>query len=199
MNLSFYLTRSKVRGRMLGLLFSDPGREFYLSELARAAGASAGNIQRELERFVADGLIRRRKQGKLIFYGLNSRHALFAEIRSIVLKTYGIEGALRELIEKLQGIDLALLYGSFARGSEHGESDIDLLVVSDRNAEKLYAGLSKLESRFNREVNPIVYSCREFSKKIAAKDSFVMNVLKQPHRILKGNPDEFSKAPSRKS
>ena len=86
MNLSFYLTRSKVRGRMLGLLFSDPERQYYLSELARAVGASAGNIQRELEPFVTDGLIQRRKQGKLIFYALNPGHALFADIRSLVLR-----------------------------------------------------------------------------------------------------------------
>ena len=199
MNLSFYLTRSKVRGRMLGLLFSDPGRQYYLSELARAVGASVGNIQRELGPFVTDGLIQRRKQGKLIFYALNPGHALFADIRSLVMKTYGIEGALRELIEKTGGIDLALIYGSFVRGKEHGESDIDLLVVTDRNSEKIYGALSKLESRFNREINPVVYSREEFSRKTAARDSFVMNVLKQPCRLLKGSPDEFLKASSRKS
>ena len=92
-----------------------------------------------------------------------------------------------------------MIYGSFARGKEHGESDIDLLVVTDRNSGKLYGALSKLEHQFNREINPVVYSRKEFSRKTASRDSFVMNVLKQPCRILKGNPDEFSKVSPRKS
>jgi len=189
-----YLTKSKVRGRLLGILFSDPAQKYYLSELARLIGASTGNVQRELKRFVHDELVLREKKGKLIFYSVNEHHALFPEIRLLVLKTVGIQGKLRDLVQNSKEIELALLYGSFARGEEKGESDIDLLVISDKNLEPFYAGLSKLESRFHREINPTAYSTREFKRKIASHDTFVTQVLNQPHRLLKGNLRAFQKA-----
>ena len=190
---SVYLTKSKVRSKLLGVLFSNPDKKYYLSELARLIHASIGNVQRELERFVKDGLIRFEKKGNLSFYFLNPGHALYPEIRSLVLKTVGIEGEIRGLVMKDWEIGLAVLYGSFARETEHGESDIDLLVVSDGKLEKFYAAISKLESKFGREINPTVYARLEFVKKIASRDSFIEHVLKRPHRLLKGSLDEYRK------
>ena len=195
---SVYITKSKVRGKLLGILFSNPEHKYYLSELARMAGASVGNVQRELDRFLKDEFILREKKANLVFYFLNQRHALFPEIRSLVLKTFGIEGELRGLIQKHKEISVALLYGSFARGEEKGESDIDLLIVSEDSLEKFNSAISKLESKFSREINPTAYSEKEFRKKLANKDSFLTNVLKNPHIILKGTLDESLKSIARR-
>lgn len=195
---TLYLTKSKIRGKLLGFLFSNPKKEYYLSELARLVGTSPGNIQREMTKFIADGLIRKEKRGNLNFYVLNPAHALFTEIKSLVLKTTGIEASLKELVQKHKEIEFALLYGSFARGEERGESDIDLLIISDKKLEAFYSAVSKLELKFNREINPTAYSSEEFRKRIATQDSFVTNVLKEPYRILKGNLSEFEKRVTRK-
>ena len=184
---SIYLSKSKVRAQLLGILFSSTERKYYLSELARLTGASVGNAQRELERFVRDELLIREKKANLTFYSLNRRHALFPELKSLVLKTIGMEGELRALVNKSEDIKLALLYGSFARGEEKGESDIDLLIISNENIEKLYSAISKLEEKFNREINPVIYSGDEFKKKIKARDGFITHLLKEPYRLLKGD------------
>ncbi|MBI4397865.1 MAG: nucleotidyltransferase domain-containing protein [Candidatus Omnitrophica bacterium] len=191
---SIYLTKSKIRAKLLGLLFSNPSQKYYLSELARLAGASIGNVQRELERFVGDGLIQREKRGNLVFYVLNPRHALYSELRSLVLKTVGIEGELRSLLHKSSYIELALIYGSFARSQEKGESDIDILVISNTRLEKFYSALRKLELQFSREINPTVYSSEEFKKRIKNRDSFVTEILKKPYRLLKGDMDHYHEA-----
>lgn len=196
---TLYLTKSKIRRNLLGFLFSSPKKEYYLSELARLVGTSPGNIQREMARFIRDGLIQEQKKGNLNFYLLNSRHALFAEIKSLVLKTSGVEAALKDLTRKHKEIKFAVLYGSFARNEERGESDIDLLVVSDGRLEKFYSALSKLEQKFNREINPTAYSTPEFKLRIASKDSFVTHVLKERYRILKGSLSEFQTKPAGKS
>ena len=191
---SVYLTKSKVRGKLLGVLFSNPTKKYYLSELARLVDASAGNAQRELQRFLRDELILREKKANLVFYSLNQRHALFPEIRSIILKTFGIEGELHALLKKCKAVPFALIYGSFARKEEKGESDIDLLIISDKNLEKFYSDLRKLESQFHREINPTAYSEKEFKQKLSAHDSFLTNILNQPHKVLKGEPGEFKAA-----
>ena len=190
---ALYLTRSKIRQRLFGFFFSNTGKDYYLSELARHAGTSAGNVQRELLPFIKDGLVHRSKRGKLTFYSLNPRHTLYPEIKSLVLKTVGVEGALKSLVGRDKDIKLALMYGSFAQAREHGQSDIDLLVVSEGKLKEFYGALSKLESRFSREVNPTVYSKKAFREKIAAKDVFISHVLSQPFRVLKGTVDEYRK------
>lgn len=192
-----YLTRSKVRGKMLGFLFSNAGKEFYLSELARQVSTSPGNIQREIAPFLQDGLIRRTKRGGLVFYSLNPSHALFSEIQSLILKTLGVEGRLRALVEKMKEIKFALLYGSFAQEKEHGESDIDLLVVSEGALRDFYSPLSRLESELGREINATVYSSGEFRKRIQEKNGFISHVLSQPHRVLKGDLRDYQKTASR--
>lgn len=190
---TFYITKSKIRGKLLGVLFSSPSKRYYLSELSRLVGTSAGNVQRDLSPFVKDRLIVPEKKGNLVFYSLNRRHPLFRELRSLVLKTWGVEGALRALAEEEKEIKLALLYGSFAQGTEHGDSDIDFLVVSGGDLKDFYSRLKRLESLFDREVNPTVYSVPEFKKKIAeGEGTFVGRILEAPHRVLKGTLKEFA-------
>jgi len=196
---SFFLTKSKIRGQLLGFLFSNPKEKYYISELARQVGTSPGNVQRELRCFIDDGMIQREKKGNMVFYFLNDRHALFPEIRSLVQKTYGVEAQLSKLVENDKEIKLTLLYGSFARKEEKGESDIDLMIVSVGKIKVFYSELSKLEQFFNREINPTVYSPQEFKKKISNKDGFITHVLHDQHRILKGNLDDYRRKITRKS
>lgn len=190
---TFYLTKSKIRGKLLGVLFSSPGKKYYLSELSRLVETSAGNVQRELSRFIKDRLIVSEKKGNLVFYSLSRRHPFFRELRSLILKTWGVEGALKALAEEEKKVRLALLYGSFAQGTEHGESDIDFLVVSSGELKDFYSRLKRLESLFGREVNPTVYSIPEFKKKISeGEGTFISRILKEPHRVLKGTLEEFT-------
>lgn len=196
---TLYLTKSKIRGRTLGILFSNPERPYYLSELARQVKTSPGNVRRELARFIRDGLIREERKGNLVFYHLNRSHALYSEIHSLILKTTGIEGALQDLVKKDKKIILALLYGSFARGEEHGESDIDLLIVTEGKHDDFYLDVSELETRFHREINPTIYPPTEFKEKLNEEGSFLAEVIGNTHHILKGNLDEFRKASSGRS
>ncbi len=188
---AWYLTKSKVRRELLGILFSNPQRGYYLSELARLVGTSAGNIQRELSRFLRDELVRRNKKGPLTLYLVNPDHALFPELQSLILKTTGVEGKLKELVQGVRQILCAILYGSFAKGEERGESDIDLLVVSDEDLGDFYRAMTSLETLFGREINPTVYSSKEFRKGIRQREGFMAHLLREPHRILKGNLRDY--------
>jgi DNA-binding MarR family transcriptional regulator len=43
--------------RVLGLLFGQPGRSFFATELIELTGSGSGAVQRELQRLVASGLV----------------------------------------------------------------------------------------------------------------------------------------------
>ena len=53
---SLYITKSKIRHDLLALFFTNPSQKYYLRELQRMLGYSAGSIRRELLRFQSDNL-----------------------------------------------------------------------------------------------------------------------------------------------
>ena len=54
---------TKTQQRVLGVLFGQPERSFYASELIRAAGTGSGAAQRELAKLEESGLIVARRIG----------------------------------------------------------------------------------------------------------------------------------------
>src|SRR3989475_13306521 len=78
---------TKTQQRVMRVLFGQPERSFYASELIRAAGTGSGAAQRELARLEDSGLIVARRIGHQKTYQANTDAPLFSELRSIVLKT----------------------------------------------------------------------------------------------------------------
>ena len=94
-------------------------------------------------------------------------------------------------------IELALLYGSVARGEEHSGSDVDLMIVGSLQQIDLLPVLRRLEARFRREINVTLFSPREFQRKRAKGDHFVSSVLKGKTVQLKGSLHELEETASR--
>jgi predicted nucleotidyltransferase len=150
------------------------------------------SLQRELESLVASGLLIRRQEGKRVYFRANSESPLFPELKGLVEKTVGIVPALKEAIKRFgDRIQLALLYGSMARGTENPGSDVDLMIVGGIKQIDLLPTLRKLEVRFRREVNVTLFSPEEFRRKLAAGDHFLDSVLKGTTIPLKGKLHEL--------
>jgi predicted nucleotidyltransferase len=112
---------------------------------------------------VASGFLLRRQDGRRVYFKANTESPLYPELRGLFEKTAGIIPELKAAIDKFGGrIELALLYGSIARGEEHASSDIDLMAVGTLRQIDLLPVLRKLESRFRREVNVTLFSPEEF-------------------------------------
>ncbi len=188
---SLYLLRSRIRRDLLALFFTNPSERFYLRELERMLGYSAGSIRRELLKFQDDDLLRTERVGNLVYYSLNPEHPLYEEIRSIVVKTVGVEGALREELSSVGDIKIAFVYGSFAAGQERAGSDIDVMVIGDPDMSALNESIAKLEGRLRRDINVTVYSAKEFKARKKAGSGFVLDLLKSPRITMIGEEDEL--------
>jgi predicted nucleotidyltransferase len=168
---------------------------WYMSELAKHLGVPPSSLQRELDSLVRAGFLMRRQDGRRTYFKANTESPLFPELRGIVEKTSGVIPALMTALDKFhEKIDLALIYGSVARGEEHSGSDIDLMVVARLQQIDLLPMLRKLESRFRREVNVTLLSPEEFQRRRAAADHFVSSVLKGKTILLKGSLHELEDA-----
>ncbi|MGH8618428.1 MAG: nucleotidyltransferase domain-containing protein [Burkholderiales bacterium] len=71
---------------MLALLFGQPERSFYATEVIGLLGAGSGSVQRELARLEHSGLITVRRVGTQKHYQANRDSPIFAELRGIASK-----------------------------------------------------------------------------------------------------------------
>jgi hypothetical protein len=81
---------TRTQQRVLGLLFGQPTRSYYATELIALAGAGSGAVQRELARLVGSGLITVRPIGNQRHYQADANSPLFHELCGIAQKTMSV-------------------------------------------------------------------------------------------------------------
>jgi len=185
---------SRTQQRVLGLLFGNPERSFYANEVMRLAGVGVGSVQRELEGMAESGLLIVTRVGNQKHYQANRDSPIFAELRGIVLKTFGVADVLRDALQPLADrVEAAFVYGSVAKGTDRAGSDIDLMIVSDRlTYPEVLDVLEGAEKRFGRSVNPTVYKVSEFRRKLADDSAFLRKVMEQPQLPLIGSAHDIA-------
>jgi DNA-binding transcriptional ArsR family regulator len=182
----------KTRAEILRLLFETGDQEIHLRDLARLASLSPAALQKELTSLAAKELVTTRRDGNRLYYRANTAHPLYPELRGLVLKTSGIAAELRRALEPVDGIDLALIFGSVAAGNATGQSDVDLLVIGSTGLRKLTPALRGIADSLGREINPICITPAEWREKLHRGDAFAARVSAEPKLWLKGGPDALA-------
>lgn len=179
-----------VQQRVLGLLFGQPDRRFQSAELIRLAGSGTGAVHRQLQRLAATGLVLVAREGNQKYYRANKESPVYSELHGLVVKTVGLVDPLREALAPLaDGIRVAFIFGSIAKGSDRAASDLDLLVIADDLAyADVYTALEGAEVKLGRPVNPTVMTTAEWKKK-RTRDSFAARVAGQPKVFVIGSED----------
>jgi len=188
---SLYIAKSKIRQDLLTLFFTNPSQRYYLRELQRILGYSAGSIRRELLRFQEDDLFNTQKVANLLYYSINTKHPLYKELKSIVSKTVGVEGRLKKTLSSIKKIKIAFIFGSFATRREKAASDIDLMIIGEPDTSRLNEKIMELEKVLRREINPSIYSFKEYESRKNAKSGFILDLLKNPKIMLIGNEKDL--------
>lgn len=181
------ITKSKLRQKLLVYFFTNPQASLYLREISLLLNEDAGNLSKELAKLVKAGIFVANARGNQKYFIINKGYPLYKEFKSIIFKTIGVEGSLKELIKQAERIDAAFIYGSFAQSKENATSDIDLFIIGNPDEDKLMQKIEELEKKLRREINYNIYSRKEFKERKKKKDSFILNTLKSPKIILKGN------------
>ncbi len=184
-----FLTKSRIRQKIILLFVYNKGKEFYLSEVARRVKTSAGTAQRELNRLRRMDLLTFEKKGNLSVYKLNEGHPLLGEIEVIVRKTLGIEVELRRALTGISGIRWAFTFGSHAKGILKADSDIDLFVIGRMNEDHVYNAVRTVEEIVGREINYHISTEAEFARK-STDGSFCKEIAGGPLMLI-GREDEL--------
>ena len=185
---------STTQQRVLALLFGQPDRSFYATELIRLVGSGSGAVQRELARLEHSSLVTVRRLGNQKHFQADSGSPLFSELCGIVQKTIGLAEPLRAALAPLApNIIAAFVFGSVAKKRDTALSDIDLMVISDTISHaELYALLEPVAARLGRVVNPTVYTRKQLAKRRQEDAAFIKRVLAQPKVWLIGSDDALA-------
>lgn len=187
--------RSKARQRLLAYYFANPTVRLHLRDLAQRLSIDPSNLSKELVRLEREGLFRSEISGRQKYFQLNREYPLFAEVRSIVSKTIGAPSLLAQSFRKIEGIEEAYLYGSFASNQQDAASDIDVLVIGSPRDEVLAEAMRRIERQLGREVSYTVLTRKEFNSRRTRKDAFLESVWHNKRVPLIGPNEKTQAAP----
>ena len=176
------------RLRALRVLFAEPERGFGQRELAGEAGLDPGGVARLLKRWTASGLVTRRQQDGLPRYYASTDPAL-APLVTLMQQDSALVRTLREALSGLTGVDVAVIFGSVARGAAGPASDLDLLVLGRASELKLNAALQPVSRKLGRAVRATAFTVESFKNKLRGGENFALGVMQAPRVSLIGDLD----------
>ena len=189
--------RSEARRKLLAYYFTNPAARLHLRGLGEQLQVDPSNLSKEMRKLEREGLFRAEISGRQKYFQLNRRYPLYNEVRRIVAKTIGATPLLAEAFKRVDGVNEAYLYGSFARNQQDASSDVDILVIGTPRADVLAESVRKLERQLGREINYTVLTVKEFKSRQDRKDAFLANIWHNKRVSLIGPHEEAQSSRSR--
>ena len=172
--------RSEALARVLATAFLAPDA-LNVSEIAKSQSLSYSVVQREIDRLEGAGIVHSERFAQSRVVRVNDRHRLYPELRALLLKSYGPEAVLAELLDRVGGVEAAYLFGSWA-ARYHGEwgpapADVDVLVVGQPDPREIEDLAADAEDRLGMRVEPVVVAPDAWR---TARTPFVRTVRDRP-------------------
>jgi len=184
------LFTSQARLEVLKLFFLRSSGRHYMREISSLTDQPVRAIQRELARLEDADLLISSVDGNRKYFTANRQSPVFSELRAIMVKTAGIGDQLKKILqEQSDTIQVAFIFGSFARGLETAASDIDIMVIGVITSRELSRLLKPLKEELDREMNPVTIRVHEFQKNVEKGDPFTQSILEEPKIFLIGDDD----------
>jgi len=153
--------------KILSLLVKFSDKEFYERQIARKIGIAYGSANRALNELYSTGTIKRRREGKMHFYSVDSSNPAIIELKKLINLML-----IEPLVESLKNISSqVVLYGSCAQGVDTSKSDLDLFIVSS-----------------NRE--RVAEVINNFSFQQGFEDIHIQPVIRSPVELLEAGESE---------
>jgi predicted nucleotidyltransferase len=170
--------------KIMNLLVSE-NRELYLREIHKLTKLSLKSVQNSLKNLEQERILISKIVGKNKFFRINkdepkTRYAL--EIGELIktIEFLNKNTLLKSFAEKIQNseADAVIIFGSFAKNTQKKDSDLDILILSEKEI-GLPAHLSP------KKIHSIVMNKEEFLKN--TKESVLISEIFINHIILKNS------------
>lgn len=155
------LITSKTRINLLLKFFLNSKNTGWLRSLESEFPETSNAIRLELLRLERAELLKSRYIGNKKVYRANTKHPLFPEINSLLMKHFGLDEVIERVTEKMGDISEVYLVGKLAKGQESKMVDF-WFIGKDINKEYLIKIIEKAEAKIQRKIRYIILSKREF-------------------------------------
>jgi len=157
------LITSKTRIKLLLKFFLNSDRRDYLRNLESDLGDNTNAIRVELNKLEAAGLLVSFVKGNKKYFQSNSKHPLFPDIQSILMKITGLDELMKRVLTNVGDLEKVYLTGALAEGNE--SEIIDLILVGKVNREYFSDLIAKAEKYIQKKIRFVVFSDEEFAVK----------------------------------
>jgi len=149
-----YIISTNIQ-KILKFFCLHSGKLCYEREVAKGAQISYGSANSVLRKLHKAGVLQRNMQGRMCYYRMDASDSYIKEFK-ILVNILMLEPVVDELKEHSRKV---VLYGSWAEGTDKGESDIDLFVVSSEevNVRKIIDKYSETEKAANKKIQCVIY------------------------------------------
>jgi DNA-binding transcriptional ArsR family regulator len=183
------LFRSRVVIKLISYFMKDIKRECYLREVSREIDEPASAVQREIQKLEEFGLVTTRRKGNHRYFAIKEDFPLLPEIKGLFLKSEGIIDYLQDCFEGLEGVQLAFIYGDFAKKPSM-TAEIGIIVIGQPGPKLLERMINSIQATLRRKVSCSVYGPDEFGSLLEKQDPELNKVLGGEKIILVANVAE---------
>lgn len=176
--------------------------KFNIRELAKKAGISYDAAYRHVKFLVEKQILRKKQVGKSIVCSLNLNNIMarkylekigIARMGEFLKKDIVLRNLFNELVENLMKVApnellCVVLFGSYARGTQTKNSDIDVLIISSTFdvREKLEQECGGMEHKYGVDIAPLITTASEVVKMLKSKKRMVAHEVQLDAIILYG-------------
>jgi predicted nucleotidyltransferase len=156
--------------------------------LQRRTGLPVRSLQRELQRLERLGVVTRHRVGRAVRFPLDEGTPAWRALLGAVRELADPADVLRAALVDVSGVDVAFLFGSFARGDARPDSDVDVLILGEAVDEDALARAA-LDAGvlLARDVSVIHYRPAELARRVAEGSGFALRVLGGVKRWVVGD------------
>ena len=139
------------RDRILWFYLKYPTREFHLRELSRESEVSFPWTRKIVGELAEQKLIMKKKERNLVLTKANTETIEYQILKRAhnLISIYEC-GLVEYIIEKFGNPEAIIMFGSFEKGMDIEESDVDIAVFSKRNPKLI---LKKFENQLHRKIS----------------------------------------------
>jgi predicted nucleotidyltransferase/predicted transcriptional regulator len=192
------LLMKKKRLEVLNTLLENKEQDFTISELSEKSEVGYKTTHSLVEKLENFGIINVDEKGGSKLVNLNQESPYIETLEKLgTIDSQPLRKAAENYAEEINGefseIKSVILFGSVLKGLPTDESDIDILILVDSEAdreeveEKIWAVRDRYEREENVNISPIVMNKEKFELDAENREPFARKV-KEEGEILEGEP-----------
>ncbi len=185
------LLGNKTKITILRTLFEYPDKTFSEHELSRFTHVPQPTIHRNMGDLVNSNLVVFNRMGKMNLFSLNRNSVMYTAVKQFLQAERDLLAELENVIvralEHEKDVLAINLYGSFARGSERSDSDVDIIVIvrNDADVAAINERLEELGGSIRRRFgNTLSYHIKKHKELKEIKHKQIYSEIKKGRNLI---------------